>query len=461
MALLRNDSKFLDGKKIASENFVLDNINTHNNEENPHGVTKSHVGLSNVSNVLQASKEEFDSHINSSLHVSSLERENWNNKQESIIAGDHIVISGNTISATDTIYNTADLLHDGLMSKEDKNKLVRSSNTLDYIQLEEGDYFNLETLTSFMVTESKQHIPLVNTSTQGLMSGSDKIKLDGIAAGAQINPSIATKAEAETGTNNAKMMTALRVKEAINVHYNDKSNPHNVTKVQIGLSNVVDKLQATKDEFDTHTSNSTHITSLERNTWNAKQEEIIAGTNITKTGNTLSATDTKYNDATVSISGLMSMADKEKLDGIENGAQKNPTISTQSQAETGADNTTMLTPLRAKQAIEKLAPTPPLASTSANGLMASTDKSKLDGIATGAQVNPSIASQVEALTGTNNTNMMTPLRTKEAILESATIVVNHGTNSSMARPSGASVVYWIGTVEPTNATNNDLWVGGL
>ena len=78
-----------------------------------------------------------------------------------------------------------------------------------------------------------------------------------------------------------------------------------------------------------------------------------------------------------------------------------------------------------------------------------------------AQANPSIASQLEALTGTNNTNMMTPLRTKEVILESATIVVNHGTNSSIARPSGASVVYWIGTVEPTNATNNDLWVGGL
>lgn len=326
MALLRNDSKFLDGKKIASENFVLDNINTHNNnKENPHGVTKSHVGLSNVSNVLQASKEEFDSHINSSLHVSLSDRENWNNKQGSITAGENITIFGNTISATNTTYDIADLLHDGLMSKEDKNKLVRSSNALDYMHLEEGDYFNLDTLTSFIVKESEQHIPLVNTSTQGLMSGSDKIKLD----------------------------------------------------------------------------------------------------------------------------------------GIENGAQKNPTISTQSQAETGTDNTTMLTPLRAKQAIEKLAPTPPLASTSANGLMASTDKSKLDGIATGAQVNPSIASQVEALTGTNNTNMMTPLRTKEAILESATIVVNHGTNSSMARPYGASVVYWIGTVEPINATNNDLWVGGL
>lgn len=167
--------------------------------------------------------------------------------------------------------------------------------------------------------------------------------------------------------------------------------------------------------------------------------------------------DLIYNIATTSVDGLMSSEDKVKLNEIASGAQVNPTIATQAQAEAGTDNTSMVTPLRAKQAIEKLAPTPPLASTSANGLMSSTDKVKLNGI----QASPSIASQLEALTGTNNTNIMTPLRTKEVILESATIVVNHGTNSSMARPSGASVVYWIGTVVPTNATNNDLWVGGL
>lgn len=460
MALLRNDSKFLDGKKIASENFVLDNINTHNNEENPHGVTKSHVGLSNVSNILQASKEEFDSHINSSLHVSLSDRENWNNKQGSITAGENITIFGNTISATNTTYDIADLLHDGLMSKEDKNKLVRSSNTLDYMQLEEGDYFNLKTLTSFMVTESEQHIPLVNTSTQGLMSGSDKSKLDGIAAGAQINPSIATKVEAETGTNNAKMMTALRVKEAINVHYNDKNNPHNVTKVQIGLSNVVDELQATKDEFDTHTSNSTHITSLERNTWNNKQNALTAGSNMSISGSTISAVDTTYDVATTSVDGLMSSVDKTKLNGIATGANNYTHPSSHPASIITETSTKRFVTDSEKSTWNAKANT--LTATSTNdGLMASSDKTKLDGIQNGAQVNPSIASQLEALTGTDNTNMMTPLRTKEVILESATIVVNHGTNSSMARPFGAAVVYWIGIVEPINATNNDLWVGGL
>lgn len=37
-------------------------------------------------------------------------------------------------------------------------------------------------------------------------------------------------------------------------------------------------------------------------------------------------------------------------------------------------------------------------------------------------------------------------------------VVVHGATAGTARPSGYTVVTWIGSVEPTNATNNDIWV---
>ena len=40
-------------------------------------------------------------------------------------------------------------------------------------------------------------------------------------------------------------------------------------------------------------------------------------------------------------------------------------------------------------------------------------------------------------------------------------VVNHGSTAGTARPAGAAAVYWIGTVEPTNALDNDLWTGGV
>lgn len=56
-----------------------------------------------------------------------------------------------------------------------------------------------------------------------------------------------------------------------------------------------------------------------------KQDKIVAGTNITiaNDGKTISATDTTYNDATTSASGLMSATDKIKLNGIATGAEVN------------------------------------------------------------------------------------------------------------------------------------------
>ncbi|MCY9224155.1 DNA-packaging protein [Bacillus haynesii] len=55
-------------------------------------------------------------------------------------------------------------------------------------------------------------------------------------------------------------------------HANDKTNPHSVTKDQIGLGNVVNEEQATKKEFDTHAADLIkHITADEREKWSAGQ----------------------------------------------------------------------------------------------------------------------------------------------------------------------------------------------
>ena len=41
----------------------------------------------------------------------------------------------------------------------------------------------------------------------------------------------------------------------ISAHVNNRSNPHNVTKAQIGLSNVLDVEQASKTDLNNHTRN--------------------------------------------------------------------------------------------------------------------------------------------------------------------------------------------------------------
>jgi len=90
--------------------------------------------------------------------------------------------------------------------------------------------------------------------------------------------------------------------------------------------------------------------------------------------------------ATTSALGYMSAADKTKLDGVEAGAQANV-------AMTGAD---------IKTAYEAEADT---------NAFTDADKTKLDGL----DGTLPIATQAEAEAGTNNTQVMTPLRVAQAI----------------------------------------------
>ena len=65
-----------------------------------------------------------------------------------------------------------------------------------------------------------------------------------------------------------------------------------------------------------------------------KQNTLTAGTNITISGTTISAKDTTYDVATASADGLMSSSDKSKLDGIQAGAQKNTVTGVKGGSET-------------------------------------------------------------------------------------------------------------------------------
>lgn len=112
---------------------------------------------------------------------------------------------------------------------------------------------------------------------------------------------------------------------ARNNHLSDKSNPHNVTKAQVGLGNcdntadknknVLSATKATKDSAGQQI-NSTYIKAL-----SAAGRTITYTKGDNKTG-TITTQDTTYGVATASANGLMSKADKSKLDGIAAGANK-------------------------------------------------------------------------------------------------------------------------------------------
>lgn len=91
-----------------------------------------------------------------------------------------------------------------------------------------------------------------------------------VSLGSVENYGIATQSEAETGSVNIKYMTPLTTKQAIslqaviplNTHINNQTNPHAVTKLQVGLGSVLDYGVAIQTEAEAGTSNLKYMTPL-------------------------------------------------------------------------------------------------------------------------------------------------------------------------------------------------------
>ena len=105
------------------------------------------------------------------------------------------------------------------------------------------------------------------------------------------------------------------------------------------LVNIIKGTYAEKTDLSLVSQVATNAAQAATALENSKQDKLIAGSNIqiAEDGKTISATDTTYVDATTSTSGLMSATDKTKLDGVATGAQVN-TI------ETVKVNSSALTP---------------------------------------------------------------------------------------------------------------------
>lgn len=91
------------------------------------------------------------------------------------------------------------------------------------------------------------------------------------------------------------------------------------------LVNIIKGTYAEKTDLSLVSQVATNAAQAATALENSKQDKLIAGSNIqiAEDGKTISATDTTYVDATASTSGLMSATDKTKLDGVATGAQVN------------------------------------------------------------------------------------------------------------------------------------------
>lgn len=218
-----------------------------------------------------------------------------------------------------------------------------------------------------------------------------------VGLGSVENYAVATKAEAEAGTSNVKYMTPLRVFEAIDVklipvnqHIADRNNPHAVTKAQVGLGSVQNYGIATKADAETGTNNALYMTPL-------RVKEAITA----QAGTALNA----------------HIADKANPHAVTKaqvglGSVENYGIAAQSEATTGTSNVKYMTPLRVKEAITAQAVAPLNSHISNTNNPHAVSKAQ---VGLGSVQNYGIATKVEAEAGTSHALYMTPLRVKEAI----------------------------------------------
>ena len=118
-------------------------------------------------------------------------------------------------------------LQDTLNSKANTNHTHTAANVTDF-DIEVSNNTDVAANTAARHTHANK---AVLDATTASFTTADETKLDGIAAGAQVNTvtSVNTRTGAVTGLAEASDLTA---------HTGNTSNPHSVTKAQVGLGNV-------------------------------------------------------------------------------------------------------------------------------------------------------------------------------------------------------------------------------
>ena len=146
--------------------------------------------------------------------------------------------------------------------------------------------------------------------------------------------------------------------------------------IELDVIGSVDASSITQD------ADNRFVTDSEKTTWNNKQDKLTAGTNVNIKGTTISATDTIYDDTAL----------KDRITAVEEREDKD-TITTVN-GKTGAITKDDIVALGIPG--QDTNTTYDVATTSKNGLMSSSDKTKLNGVETGAEKN--VALTVQAIT---------------------------------------------------------------
>lgn len=212
------------------------------------------------------------------------------------------------------------------------------------------------------------------------------------------NFGIATVPQAQAGTTNDALMSPLRVKQAIDVfaaqplqqHRDNRSNPHDVTKSQVGLGNVVDLPLALEAEAIDGVLNSSYMTPL-------RVRQAINATAVAQLNVHATRQDNPHQVTKAQV---------------QLGAVQNFGIASVEEARSGTANNLYMTPLLVREAISVSV---------AGDISSHVNNSNNPHGTTKAQVglgnvpNYQVATTAEAQAGTANDRFMTPVRVKDYV----------------------------------------------
>ena len=251
---------------------------------------------------------------------------------------------------------------DGLMSAADKRKLdtveahAKDVDVDDTLSPVSTAAIMNKTVTAAL--NAKAGTAAATTSANGLMSSADKVKLDGVEDGA--TKTIVDDAMSDTSTNPVQNKVVMKYIDSRG------SLPPVSVKNDTMLIQVVDGAYALRTKESIFPVDD----ALDTESKNAVENGIIARRFEQLSGVTLPATSKR--------DGLMTAANYTKLSGIEAGATKTIVDATLDETSTNpVQNKAVKTALDGKAGTAE-------ATTGAAGLMSAADKVKLDGVEAGA-----------------------------------------------------------------------------
>lgn len=247
-----------DSVVLVTRKYLEHQLSLHTDrKDNPHGVTKAQVGLNNVANYAVATETEAKDGTSNTKYMTPL--------RTNQLVGQ---IAGETAAGVQTNLN------EHIAETENPHKVTKAQ-----VGLSNVDNVKQATKTEFDIhTADKTNPHGVTKSQVGLAS--------------VLNYGVATQTEAEAGTSNAKYMTPLSTKQAITkqaatlvtTHVDDKTNPHNVTKAQVGLGKVQDYELATEADAESGITHQKYMTPLRTKQAITKQLDIHANDYVAHPG---------------------------------------------------------------------------------------------------------------------------------------------------------------------------------